>query len=176
MGRKRENPEKNHLTHPQAELGLSHMYPDFIKLGFKGVYIDLIMSKANLLKGTPFSICYDLPKEINEARKKLWDELKSIKSKRPNARVQIVYPAKLVVEGKVVRDEFPDWGNIIQASRLPDFTYVENSLPVWNVCDSIDTSADNRQQSTTTHYSILPTSTVNDNGNATDGKATLSTR
>ena len=24
-GRKRENPEKNHLTHPHAELGLSHM-------------------------------------------------------------------------------------------------------------------------------------------------------
>ena len=24
-GRKRENPEKNHLAHPQAELGLSHM-------------------------------------------------------------------------------------------------------------------------------------------------------
>ena len=24
--RKRENPEKNHLAHPQAELGLSHMW------------------------------------------------------------------------------------------------------------------------------------------------------
>ena len=28
VGRKRENPEKNHLTHPQAELGLSHMWPE----------------------------------------------------------------------------------------------------------------------------------------------------
>ena len=26
-GRKRENLEKNHLAHPQAELGLSHMWP-----------------------------------------------------------------------------------------------------------------------------------------------------
>ena len=25
VGRKRENPEKNHLAHPQAELGLSHV-------------------------------------------------------------------------------------------------------------------------------------------------------
>ena len=25
-GRKRENPEKNHLAHPQAELSLSHMW------------------------------------------------------------------------------------------------------------------------------------------------------
>ena len=27
VGRKRENPEKNHLARPQAELGLSHMWP-----------------------------------------------------------------------------------------------------------------------------------------------------
>ena len=27
VGRKRENPGKNHLAHPQAELGLSHMWP-----------------------------------------------------------------------------------------------------------------------------------------------------
>ena len=26
VGRKRENPEKNHLAHPQAELRLSHMW------------------------------------------------------------------------------------------------------------------------------------------------------
>ena len=26
-GRKRENPEKNHLAHPQEELSLSHMWP-----------------------------------------------------------------------------------------------------------------------------------------------------
>ena len=27
-GRKRENPVKNHLEHPQSELGLSHMWPE----------------------------------------------------------------------------------------------------------------------------------------------------
>ena len=27
-GRKRENPEGNHLAHPQAELGLSHMWSE----------------------------------------------------------------------------------------------------------------------------------------------------
>ena len=27
-GQKLENPEKNHWTHPQAELGLSHMWPE----------------------------------------------------------------------------------------------------------------------------------------------------
>ena len=28
VGRKLENPEKNHLTPPQPELGLSHMWPE----------------------------------------------------------------------------------------------------------------------------------------------------
>ena len=28
VGRKRENPYKTHLAHPQAELGLSHMWPE----------------------------------------------------------------------------------------------------------------------------------------------------
>ena len=27
-GRKREDPKKNHLAHPQEELGLSHMWPE----------------------------------------------------------------------------------------------------------------------------------------------------
>ena len=62
------------------------------------------MRKAFLLKGTPFSVDYDLPKEINEARKALWSELKCIKSQHPGAKVQIVYPAKLLVDGKVVLD------------------------------------------------------------------------
>lgn len=37
-----------------------------------------IMSSAFLLRGKPFSVDYDLPKEINEARKPLWSELKKI--------------------------------------------------------------------------------------------------
>ena len=86
-----------------------------------------------------------------------------------------MYPAKLVVEGKIVRGEFPDWGDIIQASRLPEFTYIENVLPMWNVCDTIDTD-DNCQQSSSTRDSILPTSTVNNNCNSTNGNATVSTR
>ena len=55
-----------------------------------------------MLRNTPFSVGYDLPKEINDAHKKLWDELKSIKSRQPSAKAQIVYPAKLIVNGKVV--------------------------------------------------------------------------
>ena len=87
---------------------------------------ELIMSRANMLKNTPFSVGFDLPKEINEARKKLWAELKSIRSTQPRVKFQILYPAKLIVEGKLVRDEFPDWGNALYTcrSRTADFSHI----------------------------------------------------
>ena len=66
--------------------------------------------------------------------------MKSVKSKRPGAIVQTVYPTKLIGDGRVVQDEFPDWGDIIQGSKLPEFTYIETPVPMWNVCDTIDTS------------------------------------
>ena len=87
-----------------------------------------IMSKAFLLKGTPFSVDFDLPKEINEARKALWSELKQIKSRNPRAKVQIVYPAKLLVDGKVIRDQFPEWAAALKGDGLGDFEYVNESV------------------------------------------------
>ena len=86
---------------------------------------DLIMSKAYMLERTPFSVGYDLPKEINEARKKLWEEVKTIKTRQPNAKYQIVYPAKLLVEGKVIRDEFPDWHSAMKGSRIAEFSHID---------------------------------------------------
>ena len=86
---------------------------------------DTIMNKAFMLKNTPFSITYDLPKEINEARKRLWSDLRSIKANKPFVKFQILYPAKLLVEGKV-RDELPDWGKVMQGSRLVDFVHIDS--------------------------------------------------
>ena len=89
---------------------------------------EAIMSKSFLLKGTPFSVDYDLPKEINQARKSLWTELKSIKSRRPRANVQIIYPAKLVVGGRVVCDKFPDWSEALRRDRIGDFSHIDSSV------------------------------------------------
>lgn len=98
------------------------------------------MERAYVLKNTRFSIGYDLSKEINVARKKLWDELKAIKSRQPGAKTQIIYPAKLVVDSKVVRDEFPDWNEAMRCSRLSDFSHTDKnftfdqpSLNLWEI-------------------------------------------
>ena len=63
-----------------------------------------ILFSSSCLKGSPFAI----PAEIRTARGKLWDDFKNAKSQ--NLRARIVYPAKLVVDGRVVRDMFPEWG------------------------------------------------------------------
>lgn len=86
------------------------------------------MSRAYMLKDTPFSVDYDLPKEISVARKALWSELKALKTNNPRVKCQIIYPAKLVVDGKVVRDEFPDWYTVMKGSRLSDFSYIDQTL------------------------------------------------
>lgn len=89
---------------------------------------ETIMSRAYMLKDTPFSVDYDLPKEISVARKALWSELKALKTNNPRVKCQIIYPAKLVVDGKVVRDEFPDWYTVMKGSRLSDFSYIDQTL------------------------------------------------
>lgn len=89
---------------------------------------EMVMGRAHMLKSTPFSICYDLPKEINDARKKLWVELKAVKARNPRVKFQIVYPAKLVIDGKVVRDEFPDWNDVMKGSRVADFAHIDKSF------------------------------------------------
>lgn len=86
---------------------------------------EMIMGRAYMLKNTPFSIDFDLPKEISEARKRLWSELKVLKSRNPRIKYQILYPAKLLVDGKIVRDEFPDWNGVIKSTRLVDFSHID---------------------------------------------------
>lgn len=80
--------------------------------------IELIMTKVRMLKGTPFSVDYDYPTEIRDARSKLWPRLKELRRDNPRARVLIVYPAKLIMDGNVVEDALPDWNENVRTNRL----------------------------------------------------------
>ena len=55
--------------------------------------------------------------EIVEARKALWPEYRSLRSRYENDKVYIAYPAKLVHNDRIVRDEFPNWDSFIRRSR-----------------------------------------------------------
>ena len=71
--------------------------------------MELILSNASILKGSCFSINRDYPREIVDARRILFREKRDIKSEKPDSKVTIKYPAKLVVDGLTVKDMFPDW-------------------------------------------------------------------
>ena len=82
--------------------------------------VERILSNAKKLRDTNFSINRDFPPEIVNARSNLWAEYKQQKSKRPGGSVYIGFPAKLVVGGKVIRDEFLDWKEVLKESRAGD--------------------------------------------------------
>lgn len=88
--------------------------------------VEVIMANAKTLKYVPgFSIYRDFPKEIDDARKRLWGVYKDTKKSNPNSNVRIVYPAKLVCGSRVIRDEFPDWHMFVHKSRIVEFPIVE---------------------------------------------------
>ena len=63
-------------------------------------------------------------------RKVLWSNVKEIKSKTPAARVTIPYPAKLLVNGVVMDDMFPDGGSVVGGYRIDTEKYFGVKKPV----------------------------------------------
>ena len=80
--------------------------------------VELIMGNVRRLRNTSFSVDYDFPREIQEARSRLWPKYKTLKQQNPKSKVHIVYPAKLIQDGTVIQDEMPEWGKYIGANRL----------------------------------------------------------
>lgn len=92
--------------------------------------VENIMANAKTLKFVPgFSIYRDLPKEIVDARKRLWGLYKDTQKNNPNSNVRIVYPAKLMCGSHVIRDEFPDWHTFLHRSRIVEFSILEPLSP-----------------------------------------------
>ncbi|MEW8548271.1 MAG: hypothetical protein AB2693_32605, partial [Candidatus Thiodiazotropha sp.] len=76
-----------------------------------------ILSAARSLRGTPYGISRDFPPEITKARQVLWPQFKEARE-NPLNRVTIAYPAKLIVNGVIVSDLFPDWDLVMKGSRI----------------------------------------------------------
>lgn len=79
--------------------------------------VENIMKNVYKLKGTSYVIDRDYPKEIVAARKRLWPKFKQARAAQPGAKVSIQFPAKLVVNGTTVENEFPDWFEYLRGSR-----------------------------------------------------------
>ena len=77
-----------------------------------------IIKQGLNLKNTRFSVSRDYPLEITRARKILLPKYKRTKKENPFANVSIVYPAKLILSGRVASDLFPEWDTILGGSRI----------------------------------------------------------
>lgn len=88
-----------------------------------------ILSNANKLKGLDFNINRDYPKEIVNARKLLWPDYKQLREAYPRSKISIVFPAKLVKDGRVVSDMFPHWNTVMQGNRISTSKTVLINIP-----------------------------------------------
>ena len=80
--------------------------------------VERIIKSAHMLRDSQFSVSRDYPLEITRARRTLWPDYKQYKTSNPSAKVAIVYPAKLLVNGNVVQDLFPEWDTLLSGSRI----------------------------------------------------------
>ena len=81
-------------------------------------YKDVELTNGRMLRGKAFGINRDYPKEIIAAMVRLWSDYKTLKSKYPDDKVTIAFPAKLTWNGRVKRDEFPDWKSILKGGNV----------------------------------------------------------
>ena len=79
-------------------------------------YIGRILDAAYMLKGSGFSVTKDYPKEMVAARQRLLPLFKAERQNRSN-KVSLENPARLVVNGRVIKDEFPDWYQVLEYDR-----------------------------------------------------------
>ena len=99
-----------------------------------------------MLKGTRFGVDRDYPKEINNARKLLWNRYKELRETEcRNDTVSLQFPAKIVVNGRVVEDAFPGWNDALKKVRVEP--YVSQTVEAANRRVSERTATDGHRSS-----------------------------
>ncbi|KAH3835577.1 hypothetical protein DPMN_108931 [Dreissena polymorpha] len=93
--------------------------------------ISYVMSKVSRLKDHPgYSVDYDYPKEIQSARSRLWPLLKKHRAEYPRSKVAIVFPAKLIADGRLIQDEFPNWNFYVGYDRMTHINVINQNEQV----------------------------------------------
>ena len=116
-------------------------------VAFRDYYdVEKIIERAYMLKGTRFGVDRDYPKEINNARKLMWNRYKELReTKRRNDTVSLQFPAKIVVNGRVVEDAFPGWNDALKKVRVEP--YVSQTVEAANRRVSDKTATDGHRSS-----------------------------
>ncbi|XP_053379989.1 uncharacterized protein LOC128548625 [Mercenaria mercenaria] len=104
-------------------------------------YVDTetVMEKAYKLRGSKIGVDRDYPREIALARKNLYTSSEAKNARQNKERMQIKYPARLFIKGKMVKDMFPDWFSILGYSTIDNKNH---SIDARNQAYSIETDVD----------------------------------
>ena len=87
------------------------------------------MSNTRKLAGTLLSVNRDYPTEIIEARRALYPMYKDWRDQNRYNKVSIQYPAKLIVNGQIKHDMFPDWSEVMAGYRVDSRQlYINNDV------------------------------------------------
>jgi hypothetical protein len=70
------------------------------------------------LAGTKYAVDRDYPPEVRTAWIQLWPAYKSTENNCSN-RVHLKYPAALIVNDRVMEDDFPCWDKIMSTNTKP---------------------------------------------------------
>ena len=120
-----------------------------IIVAFRDYYdVERIIEHVYLLKGTRYGVDRDYPKEINNARRLLWNRYKELReTKRRTDTVSLQYPARLVVNGKIVEDAFPGWNEALKKVRVEP--YVSQTVEAANRRAKVRSATDGQGSSYT---------------------------
>ncbi|MES9882921.1 MAG: hypothetical protein ABW185_18795 [Sedimenticola sp.] len=109
--------------------------------------VELILSNTRNLTGTAFGINRDYPPEIVNARKDLYPMLKRYRAEKPDSRVTIQFPARLLIDKTVIVDMFPDWYEVLKRSRHVT-THTRSTTQPYSIGDSNITISECSEKST----------------------------
>lgn len=86
------------------------------------------MSNTYSLKGTKFGIDRDYPKNIIDKGKELYQSQDARDAREKGIKTQIRHPARLYIQGKLVKDCFPERFTVLKESRIDGFEFEKCSM------------------------------------------------
>ena len=84
---------------------------------------------------------------MTSVRRTLWPEYKQQKAKDPSARVVMMFPAKLLVNGTIIQDLFPECDQLLIGSRV-DRTHTSQQSVNRNISPGPNEASQLNKQST----------------------------
>lgn len=100
----------------------------------------------------------------------LWPKYKKLRESNPRSKIALVFPAKIVMDGRVVEDIYPDWNSILNGNRVRTIPEVfgtsqahsfRSRQSTWNnIPPASITTSGNRRNTTAVATPITPTATI----------------